>query len=284
MPSVLPVQPAPPSAPPIWLRQAVAATNPDAAHLMWVPLRGGRVNQVWQVGDRVVKLYDPAATSPLFPNDAAAEMAALRAFAPAGFCPALLASGPNWIAYRHIAGPTWTQGVKAVAAMLGHLHTQPLPQQPLFRRLPSGASGILAQGRLILAACRGTLPDPGMVDLPETPDLSVIHGDAVPGNIIMSAKGPVLIDWQCPAIGDPAEDLAAFLSPAMQVLYRGAVLTQDKGAAFLAAYPDPATVARYRALAPLFHWRMAAHCLWKAERGDVDYAQALRLELAALKT
>ena len=28
-----------------------------------------------------------------------------------------------------------------------------------------------------------------------------------------------LIDWQCPALGDPAEDIACFLSPAMQVIY-----------------------------------------------------------------
>ena len=104
----------------------------------------------------------------------------------------------------------------------------------------------------------------------------------MPGNIITGPQGITLIDWQCPALGDPAEDLAAFLSPAMQWLYRGQTLTPDQEQVFLSAYPNPETTARYRALKPLFHWRMAAHCLWKSERGAQDYATALRLELQAL--
>jgi hypothetical protein len=42
-------------------------------------------------------------------------------------------------------------------------------------------------------------------------------------------------------------------------------------------------VARYNALRPLFHWRMAAYCLWRAARGDIGYAQAAALEIAALR-
>ena len=77
----------------------------------------------------------------------------------------------------------------------------------------------------------------------------------------------------------PPEDLAAFLSPAMHWLYTGSCLTADQSATFLAGYPDAITRARYAALAPVLHWRIAAHCAWKARRGDADYAQALRLEL-----
>ncbi|MEI6801465.1 MAG: phosphotransferase, partial [Pseudomonadota bacterium] len=87
---------------------------------------------------------------------------------------------------------------------------------------------------------------------------------------------PRFIDWQCPGLGDPAEDLATFLSPAMQWLYTGRTLGPDQRSRFLHAYPDQATVARFQALEPLFTWRIAAHCRYRAAKGDADYAQALQ--------
>jgi hypothetical protein len=68
----------------------------------------------------------------------------------------------------------------------------------------------------------------------------------------------------------------------MQQLYRGRPLSAGETAAFLAAWPRGAEVARYRLLAPLLHWRLAAHCAARARRGDAGYGDALRLELAAL--
>jgi thiamine kinase-like enzyme len=109
----------------------------------------------------------------------------------------------------------------------------------------------------------------------------LIHADAVAGNLIDGPGGVTLIDWQCPASGDPTEDLATFLSPAMQWLYRGRVLSPQETEAFLAAYPDPAVTDRYLRLQPLYRWRMAAHCLWKADRGAPDYEKALAAELAS---
>lgn len=127
---------------------------------------------------------------------------------------------------------------------------------------------------------------------PTAPDVvpsgrrALLHGDPVPGNLILSPDGPVLIDWQCPATGDPTEDLAIFLSPAMQMFYRGRPLSADEAATFLGAYGDAATVARYRALAPWHHWRMAAYCLWRMARGGGDSraeAAAFDAELAAMR-
>lgn len=74
-----------------------------------------------------------------------------------------------------------------------------------------------------------------------------------------------------------------FLSPAMQALYGGHDLSADDRDAFLSAYGDLAIATRYKKLAPLFHWRMAAHCLWKSQRGERDYTPAIELELAALE-
>lgn len=245
-----------------------------------VPLSGGRTNRVFAVGDVIAKLYSPEAASPLFPNDAAAEARAMTLLAPTGLAPALRATGTGWLICDALPGPTWQRDPAAAADALRHLHNIPPP--PGFRALPSGSQAVAADARRVAAGVMGLPPLPV---LPEASDLAaprLVHGDAVAGNMIETADGVVLIDWQCPGLGDPAEDLAAFLSPAMQQLYRGAPLTPDERATFLAAYGEPETLRRYHTLAPLLHWRLAAHCLWRAARGDPGYARAARLELAAL--
>lgn len=280
-PPSTPADPAPPAA----LRRALAGLVDPGAR--WTPLAGGRVNRLWRVGEVVVKRYDPRAASPLFPNDPDAEAAALAAFAPAGLAPLPLGRGNGWLAYRYHPGRRWSGRMAdeppgGVARLLGRLHRQPAGGLGFLRRLPSGADALRAQGRAILRGCAGGLPPPPDVADPGPAPVPVpIHGDAVPGNVIAGPAGLVLIDWQCPALGDPAEDLALFLSPAMQMLYRGAPLTATEADAFLSAYPDPRAAGRYRALAPLFRWRMAAHCLWRAERGAPDYRRAQALEGAA---
>ena len=68
----------------------------------------------------------------------------------------------------------------------------------------------------------------------------LVHRDAGPGNLIDTGDRLLLIDWQAPGAGDPVEDLAAFLSPAFQILYGREPLTDDEEGAFLDAYPDAA--------------------------------------------
>ncbi len=275
-------QTAPVTGPSARLRFEVLDRLPDLANHDWLLLSGGRSNLVWRVGALVVKAFDAGAQSPLFPNDPAAEARALRLCAPLNLAPALRAQGAGWIAYDHVAGPVWSTDVASVARILNRVHRTPVLADS-FRNLPMSGDGLIAAAISMTADCLGDLPPP-----PPNPGISfqasrsLLHGDAVPGNIIESAKSLILIDWQCPALGDPIEDIAAFLSPAMQWLYRGAVLTKAETADFLLAYPDAATVARYRAYAPILHWRMAAHCLWKAARGAADYARAAELELASI--
>lgn len=258
-------------------RERVLAALPGLAGEPWHPLSGGRTNRLWRLGEVVIKAYNPAATSPLFPNDAKAEARALGAFGRSGVAPRLAAAGTDWVAYRFVQGQAWRTGTEGVAALLHRLHTS-APVE--FRPLASGSAAVLAQAHRILAECRGRIgPPPPAPEVPPAPVAQPLHGDAVPGNIIDGPLGLTLIDWQCPALGDPAEDLGLFLSPAMQFLYRGRILAPQERTAFLAAYPDREAVARCLALEPLFRWRMAAHCLWKAERGAADYAPAMTLEL-----
>lgn len=247
----------------------------------WHKLEGGRVNLLWRAKDMVIKQYQHGGTSPLFPNDPQAEANALTYLAPFGAAPKLVAQGPEWLVYRYCPGAAWQHGPEHPANTLARLHQIPVPQG-IFRGTPNGSAQLLAQAKAIAALCASRLPPP-----PQDPDITpgpvcLIHGDAVPGNFILHQGRTTLIDWQCPAIGDPAEDIATFLSPAMQWLYRGAPLTAPETKAFRDATPAK-NLARYDRLAMIYHWRMAAHCLWKAERNAPDYAQALQLELAALQ-
>lgn len=265
------------------LRRTIETALPGLTGIDWLPLTGGRTNHLWRVGDQVVKVFDGSQASPLFPNDDASEVEALRCFGPLGLAPRLTGSGAGWIAYGFLNGSTWRADPRPVAEMLHRLHACRPSPLPAFRRLASGGAAVIAQAEAILAECRGSLPRAKSSHVQVEPCQATvpIHADIVPGNLIVGSGSVTAIDWQCPALGDPTEDLATFLSPAMQWLYRGSVMTDDERAAFLRAYPDQTVVDRLDALLPAYRLRMAAHCLWRAERGASDYETALKLEMSA---
>jgi hypothetical protein len=246
----------------------------------WQRLTGGRVNLLWRVGQVVIKQFRASGISPLFPNDPSAEAAALTLLAPYELAPKLLARGQDWLAYEFRPGRAWRSDTTIVARALGNLHRLTVPAHS-FRLGANGSAQLLEQAKAIAALCKSHIgpppPDNGVASGPTC----LIHGDAVPGNLIALNGKITFIDWQCPAIGDPAEDIATFLSPAMQYLYRGTPLSQAEVSAFRAACPAP-QVERYDQLAAIYHWRMAAHCLWKAEHGAPDYGKAMNLELESL--
>ncbi len=240
--------------------------------------------------DRVLKLYSSSLRNPLFGNDAELEARCLKALEPTGFVPRLRAAGRHqqdrWVFYDHAPGSPWDKDPEPVAELLWDLHRQKFPVPA-----PEGCNGsadLEQHGLRILDRCssqtRQTLLDlrPSHAVEPIS-DVCLIHGDPVPGNILVADTGLTLIDWQCPALGDPCEDLAMFLSPAMQKLYRGAPLATDQTERFLTAYRDKAITARYRQLHPWFAWRMAAYCLWRMENGAPDYRHGLQLEIEALR-
>ncbi|WP_235216198.1 aminoglycoside phosphotransferase family protein [Ruegeria halocynthiae] len=256
-------------------------------------LYGGRTNQVWKVldgnGGKVLKLYRATLRNPLFRNDARLEARCLRALDFTGFVPRLRATGlhdsGHWVLYDHAPGTPWQQDPTKVAKLLCKLHSLDLDVQ-----VPRGCNGsadLARHGQDILDGCSADAQRQIEHLRPNEPVLPaartcLIHGDPVAGNILVAASGLTLIDWQCPARGDPCEDLALFLSPAMQHLYRGAPLTPSEESLFLSAYGRTETVARYRLLRRWYAWRMAAYCLWRAENGTPDYAIGFKLEVAAL--
>lgn len=235
-----------------------------------------------------MKLYRRPVENPMFPNEPDMEANLLRALAGRGIAPQLEESfhsafGPCNI-YRHLSGKPWSEGFGCVGKLMQKLHSISPPSG--LRHAPNGSEALKDQTLRILALCQD---GSGLIDLapsgivPPTTNTCLLHGDIVPGNLIDSDAGLFLIDWQCPATGDPCEDIAVFLSPAMQRLYLGPSMSPKTVAEFLRAYGSDDIAARYAALCPWYHWRMAAYCQWQVENGQADYEEARELEIAALQ-
>jgi len=275
------------------LRRVLVARGLIDPAAPWQQLEGGRTNKLWKIGlgQRAVvcKLYVLNAANPLFANNAEAEGAALTHLSALGLAPYLLAFEKthfgDCILYRFVEGTPWQQDTGAVARLLGRLHAVDTLQKGQFVQRASDQSfdpdGMLDK---LKDRDQSDLLKLKPTDEPTQPALpKLLHGDPVPANIIMAPSGPMLIDWQCPRFGDPCDDLAIFLSPAMQHLYGSAPLSDAAIDAFLAAYPCPETATRYHRFATFYHWRMAVYCAWKVSSGSVDYKKALLLELQALE-
>ncbi len=261
----------------------------------WEALPGGRTNRVWKVQDNdrvvVVKLYLTGHENPLFPNIPEAEIQVLKSPLLQGVAPAFLGEVRGaigtYLVYEYWPGHSWKKHPKIAANLLAKLH-KCAPVLNL-RDVPNGSQRIRDQTAAILAS----LPEAMTTDLnalrprstiAPTDQICILHGDAVPGNILVNHDQGILIDWQCPGIGDPCEDLSSFLSPAMQLLYRGAPLTGQERQSFLDAYSNPEISTRMWQLAPWYHWRMAAYCLWKCAQGDHAYHAGYLLECAELES
>jgi len=258
----------------------------------WSPLFGGRTNAAWKGACDgevfVAKLYSGPARNPLFPNDPKAEAQLLKSLSPSMQSPVFRAQMTTDAGtcnfYDHIPGTTWQSGVAEVAQLMAALHAIPCPEG--LRHAPDGSQELHDQTRKILSNCAESdllLAAEPKGSVGKSGEKTLLHSDIVPGNLIRNDTGLHLIDWQCPATGDPCEDIAIFLSPAMQFLYRGDTLSASEMDTFFAAYGAPKVRARYGSLAPFYHWRMAAYCLWQMQNGRPDYAQGLALELEALQ-
>jgi aminoglycoside phosphotransferase (APT) family kinase protein len=286
------------------IARLIAAGALDGPPAAAAALAGGYANHVWRLdaadGRRLLlKAFTGRADNPLFPNLPDHEVAALHALAGLGVAPDLVAAlpaspaGPAAVLYAWVEGEPWRADPAAVARLLGRVHAAPPPAG--LRALAVGPAAVAAEGDALLAraspgrraALAGLRPAPPP-DAPPAPR-ALVHTDCGPGNLIAGPAGLRLIDWQCPGLGDPAEDLACFLSPAIQRLSDRPPHAPDAVAAFLAAYPDPAAAARWRVQGAAFHWRIATYCLWRAEalaesrpEAARAYADALALERAFL--
>ena len=259
----------------------------------WVKLTGGRTNLVWRIdaaAPMVCKQILGPGPSVLFPNDPEAEIAVMRHVAPMGLSPqivrVLTGDFGTALIYPYQAGDIADGPRAATARALARLHALETDALTTLRSKPGGAALVLAEGDAILR--RVNQPGPLAVlrptaDVPPSHHRVLLHGDPVPANAICRDDETLFIDWQCPAIGDPTEDLAIALSPAMNWIYARKTVSSADEAAFLSAYGNGETTARYAQMKACYAYRMAAHCLVRAEAGDQDYFEGYALELATLE-
>lgn len=259
--------------------------DPDAD---WQFMTGGRSNLVWRVTGEtnlVCKLFLDNGGNPLFANEPLTEYDCLTALAgqniapvPEGFFDLNL--GPVLL-YRYIDGKTWSKGVEPVADIVQRVQRiRPISGLRILSSEPEHVQdhsrGILEKTNTDLARLVASI-EPALPVFQE-PEECLLHTDIVPGNLIESPDGLKLIDWQCPAVGDPVLDMVTFVSPAMHFIYTGQVLDEDEQYKFLKEFSF-GLQTRYAALAPLYHWRMAAYCAWKSDQGFDGYEKAAELEI-----
>jgi len=255
------------------------------------PLRGGYWNQVIKIaapaGSYVLKHYTAVLPGTLFPNLPEAEALALERLAGLGVAPAPVGYWPQHqtLIYAFVEGMPWTGDVVAVAALL---RRKEAAASDGFRLVPATPGAILAAGdRLyerctddaLVAACRDRRPAP--FDMAPPPRLSLIHTDIGATNLIGAGDTLRLIDWQCPAAGDLAEDIYAFVSPAFQVLNLRRPLPDDAIDEFFAALAMPEAEDRYRRLRSFYSYRMLGYCCLRQQTaGDEQVAARYRLAIA----
>lgn len=287
-----------------------AATRPSpGASLRVEPLAGGYHNTVVRVRDGeavdwVVKQYVVGSTNPLYPQLHDHEALALEVFASRRVAPVLVGYLPDAevgpvVVYEFVEGAMWDGDVAAAAAVLARAHVTVVPEDAPFRRLAVTSDDVLDDAARMLvvssphhaaAIRRCARSVPAWV----SDERALVHTDCGPGNMVTSEDGVRLIDWQCPGLGDPLEDLVVFTSPAMQILYGRPPLDDRARSIFLAAYADRSAsgrdaVARLDRCAPAHHVRIAAYCAYRivelaASAPDVAarYGRALSAELAWL--
>jgi len=270
-------------------------------------LTGGYHNDVWRVRDGKRWLVDkqdlrndPRSPNPMYPQLPDHEAAALQFLSGSGIAPDFISFSPATAAeraavrYRFVPGRPWRRGVGDVARALAHVHQLDDPP-PLRALLLSGAEA-RAHGDAMLAETPSALarslrrlrPHDAPHDHPQR--TALVHTDCGPGNVLRTDDGIVIIDWQCPGVGDPVEDVACFLSPAMMVLYGCEPHGPGARQTFKAAYGNPAVIERYAEHGLGWHYRIAAYCVWRVHRLQRSnptvaerYRRALECELTLLE-
>jgi tRNA A-37 threonylcarbamoyl transferase component Bud32 len=132
-------------------------------------LASGRACDVFEHGDdAVLRRYRPGE-----PHDTEREAAVMRKAASGGApVPAVLEVQPDALVLERVDGPT----------MLEEIERRPWRFSVLGRQLGAIHRRVL--------------------------DAGVVHGDFHPLNVIMSSRGPVVIDWSKGGEGDPLADVA----------------------------------------------------------------------------
>ena len=242
-------------------------------------LEGGFWNKVYRIQgngvDWVFKSFSGKADKPsLYPKLPESEAKALEFLNSHDIAPTFIAyypanhDHPANLLYKFLPGQMWQGKVADVGSLLKRLHNLVPPTS--FRTLAYEPESLLKEGDKLLCACvedkaaltlKTLRPDIKSVQAPHR--LSLIHTDVWHGNIISSAGKHYLIDWQCPGLGDPTEDIWTFLRSGYQKLLGHDLFTKAQELSFFNRYRGDAE--RLETLHSYYSYRLAAHCLMRKQ-------------------
>lgn len=278
-----------------WLRSEIERRCGFVALASWSPLEGGKSNRCFKVSDGektfVVKQYNAARQNPLFPNKIDDEWSAMGLASAQGLAPDRvwhdMIGAQHVLCYRYLPEISAPLSLSHAATVLGCVHE--MPARTGFRRAPDHSDLIEMVVGQFLSELATETSDHILTHRPQhRVDASgcqnFLHGDPIPSNMVHGMDGMRLIDWQCPAIGDPAYDLALFLAPSMSAGYGREPLNADERRAFLNAYPNRQVIIRLHDLEPWITWMLAAYAAWRMHQGLDDSSLRLDLEMARLKS
>ena len=182
-------------------------------------LATGRTAEVFAWGDdRVVKVLRPGFPDELGEAEARAAGLADRAgIGAAAFFGPTRVEGRFGLVYErvdgdsmmaHLVARSWLVG--RLAAVLGRLHAG--MHEVFGETLPPFRDGFVAVVKRAAKYVGAAATSTALARVEALPDgSSLCHGDFHPGNVMMSASGPRVIDWIDASCGPPAADVARTL-------------------------------------------------------------------------
>ncbi|MGE5334979.1 MAG: phosphotransferase family protein [Nitrososphaerota archaeon] len=229
------------------------------------PIAAGRTAEVFAWGDgQILKLFRAGRGVEVAAHEAEVARALYAAGVPSPSVDDLIkVDGRAGIIYERIAGPSLLGvlmshplRVAAVARMMGEVHASvhahtiaglPLLREVLARRIQS-VTRLPPELRRAALDALDALPD----------GEALCHGDYHPDNVLLSERGPLVIDWENAAHGDSLADVARTL-----LLLRASVVYVKPGMARLTRRSliralNALYLRRYRQLRPLDMARLAA--------------------------
>ncbi len=185
------------------------------------PVAVGRTAEIFAWGEgRVLKLFRPGWGLEVARHELAVARAIHAAGVPSPRPDAVIeAAGRAGIVYERISGPSllavllarpwrWGAGARTLGETHAVIHAARAPDLPLLgealaRRITAAADLPEADRTAALAALDALVNSSRAVAL--------CHGDYHPDNVLLSPRGPLVIDWENATIGDPMADVARTL-------------------------------------------------------------------------
>jgi thiamine kinase len=250
---------------------------PSAVGYRLTPMMGGFSNGVYRLqgnGCNWVIRHFGATDNILYPILPADEAQALQTLRGLKIAPEPIAFFPEipLIVYEFVVGDIWQEDASEVGRLLRRLHDVPVSPNDGFRHLPVTTDAILQQADHFLdqvtpntftKQLRTLRPSPKS-HLPAR-ELSLIHTDPWITNIVQSGNQLRLIDWQCPGLGDPVEDVWVFLRSGFEMLIGRPRFGPHVELEFWRGYGET-TVHHLSFLAPYYAYRLAAHCCLRQQQ------------------